>query len=542
LHPGLSRSVFWFAIVLINLHPFHVSAQSDGPDSPAWSYSNTGNNHTILIMNNIPILVNGSPVDSGDYIGVFFDSLGILACGGYVRWENAVTAVTAWGSDAGNDGFKVGEEFNWRIWRKSENIEYSAIATYNGDDFVNTGEYVVNGLSGLETLIAYSKQDIELPQGWSYFSTFINPVYPSVDSVFRNISGMVNIMKDETGKLYIPEVIDQIDALTAAKGYQVNMKKFTVLTVIGTDIKPALVQLFFSSQVNIAGYIRKNPASFDSLFSGIAGKISYIKDSWGNMVVPEYNINTLSNLAPGRGYKIKTSDTVTFHYLSNDTAVPLADTGFVPVADHFYLNKNTGNNMILIIPFTAWIDEPEPGDEIGAFDKYGHLVGSAVCENKNIAMIIWGNDDLTLETDGMITGDKFTLLYWHSSDTIDSIEVTRWKRGDDIYRTDSFSVADSIKIRKITNPQQLDFHLIMNPNNQEIEFSFFIPVSSYVSLSGYTSDGKWLGWFISDNFQSGSYSFHFSIINLMSAIYFFRIQINEHVIIKKAAVIKNIRQ
>ena len=72
--------------------------------APSWNFPSgggTGSNHTILVLNSIPITIDGTQVVSGDYVGVFFDSLGTLACAGYTLYEpsGGNMSITAWGAD-----------------------------------------------------------------------------------------------------------------------------------------------------------------------------------------------------------------------------------------------------------------------------------------------------------------------------------------------------------------------------------------------------------------------------------------------------------
>ena len=167
---------------------------------PDWSSTITSTNHTILIQEATPITINGIQIESGDYIGVFYDSLGILACGGYQIWDGASTTITAWGEDIGNDGFIVGEEFKWKIWDASENVEYIANATYMPvPPMTDQGFFAVNGLSGISSLTASESQEISLPLGWSLFSTYINPFDSSIDSIFNEIVSNVEIVKNYLG-------------------------------------------------------------------------------------------------------------------------------------------------------------------------------------------------------------------------------------------------------------------------------------------------------------------------------------------------------
>ncbi|MCF8373902.1 MAG: T9SS type A sorting domain-containing protein [Bacteroidales bacterium] len=134
---------------------------------PNWYFTNTGSNHTILVQNSIPITIDGVQISTGDYLGVFFDSLGTQACGGYMQWTGITSTLAAWGTQSGNhDGFATGEGFTWKIWRASDASEYQATASYFSGTFPNGGNFTLNGMSGLASLVAI----IPVPPspGWYY--------------------------------------------------------------------------------------------------------------------------------------------------------------------------------------------------------------------------------------------------------------------------------------------------------------------------------------------------------------------------------------
>ncbi|MEA3445347.1 MAG: SprB repeat-containing protein, partial [Bacteroidota bacterium] len=119
---------------------------------PNWYYTNTGTNHTVLIQPGT-VTINGTPISNGDFIGVFYDSAGTLACAGYLEYTGIVTATSAWGSEAGVDnGFQTGEAFSWKVWQASNGTVVDMVATYNTVGFPNQGVYATNGMSGILTL------------------------------------------------------------------------------------------------------------------------------------------------------------------------------------------------------------------------------------------------------------------------------------------------------------------------------------------------------------------------------------------------------
>jgi hypothetical protein len=93
--------------------------------------ANTGNNPTIIVKTEINPLINNKKISAGDEIGIFSPA-GI--CVGASVWDDTNLAIAVWGDDTETseiDGIKEGEPFQFRLWNKSEDKEYTAIATFS---------------------------------------------------------------------------------------------------------------------------------------------------------------------------------------------------------------------------------------------------------------------------------------------------------------------------------------------------------------------------------------------------------------------------
>ena len=136
-------------------------------------------------------MVNGNPLDAGDYIGVFYDSSGTLACGGYSMWNGlGAISIAAFGNELTppqKNGFSPGEVFQWKIFRCQEGKIYNASATYHAPDSINhltnTNSYATNGISSLGLLIAGEQTEaFNVRRGWSIISSYINPQSTALDT------------------------------------------------------------------------------------------------------------------------------------------------------------------------------------------------------------------------------------------------------------------------------------------------------------------------------------------------------------------------
>ncbi|MCF8372306.1 MAG: T9SS type A sorting domain-containing protein [Bacteroidales bacterium] len=121
---------------------------------PDWNFNLSGISHSIEIPGTALLQINGSSLGLNDFIGVFYDSLGSLSCGGYVVWQQNTAILLAYGdnpSTAYTDGFVANEEFEWIVWDVSTNTVHLAAASYNST-YPNQQFWQANGQSGLDSL------------------------------------------------------------------------------------------------------------------------------------------------------------------------------------------------------------------------------------------------------------------------------------------------------------------------------------------------------------------------------------------------------
>jgi hypothetical protein len=180
--------------------------------STNWNYNVTGSNHSILIPSYIPVLINGTQIQNGDIIGVFYDSLGTLNCGGKIIWNGNTTGLVAWGEDIGDDGFETGEPFKWVIWDVSENIKYHATATYFISGFANLGNYQPNGISGLASLTAFSAEVTEwlMPQSACNLTDSEQVIINIYNPNYSPVSGITVTYSVDNGNSFISENVTSL--------------------------------------------------------------------------------------------------------------------------------------------------------------------------------------------------------------------------------------------------------------------------------------------------------------------------------------------
>ena len=288
------------------------------PDRPSWGVNPSGSSHTIMLTNNISVMVAGNPIDSGDYIGVFYDSLGVLKCGGYLMWENETVNLNAYGAINGADGFAANETFNWKIWTHSTNQEYDADAIYMpSPPMPNGGLYQNGGLSALSALTARIEgcQILELKQGWSIISSYIYPDSVFLPHMFAPVVDNLVIMKNGYGDVYVPQwTLNNIVDFDPLEGYHINMDSTRELEVSGMLIDPVNTTIGLPSGWSLMPYFYASVQSIEVLLSAICQDIDIVKNGDGNVYWPSWGVNTIVNMIPGEGYHIKLNNSHQFNY------------------------------------------------------------------------------------------------------------------------------------------------------------------------------------------------------------------------------------
>ena len=141
--------------------------------TPPWYFSVTNCNQSNIVMDTA-FKYSAIKADSGDYIGVFYDSSGTLACGGHAMFPaTGNMSIAIMGDDpstVAKDGFNNGESIVFKLWKYSNNSIHTLIPIWmTGASFDST--YSCNGFSGvtLFSSLLTKSQDIDLDKSISIY-------------------------------------------------------------------------------------------------------------------------------------------------------------------------------------------------------------------------------------------------------------------------------------------------------------------------------------------------------------------------------------
>ena len=174
---------------------------------------------------------------------------------------------------------------------------------------------------------------------------------------------------------------------------------------------------------NIISYLPQSAESVTVALASIdptpTSEIVIVKNNAGKIYWPDYNSNSIDSMWPGQGYQICMKQVAELTYPAGAAKRMMRTarkTIQLPLAKHYALSKNTGNNASILA--TDVLEDNVPvadGSEVGAYDGQGNLVGSGVVMKGITAFSVWGKDPQTKVKDGLKEGEAISLKLWDGS-------------------------------------------------------------------------------------------------------------------------------
>jgi hypothetical protein len=210
--------------------------------------------------------------------------------------------------------------------------------------------------------------------------------------------------------------------------------------------------------------------------------------------------------------------------------------------ERFARPVNTGINHTLLILGSAWETTPEIGDEIAVYDSERNLVSSVAWrpeQEGHSGMAIWGDDELTKEKEGMLSGETFSIvLFDKSEDMITELKVNQWDRGDNMFTKDGLSVISSITSSNLVIQELELFQNVPNPVIDNTSISFYLPNDGNVILTISNTLGQEIMTLASDNFTKGMHTIQMDANAMSTGVYFFNLEADNNSITKQLTIIK----
>jgi hypothetical protein len=173
----------------------------------------------------------------------------------------------------------------------------------------------VESNEALVEVLQISTQQFALQQGWSGISSYVAPAEPEMPDVFSEVLNDLIIVADNTGVYWPGENINTLGDWSETTGYRIKMANSATLDLSGF-IRYPMAELIIPAGWS---YLPVNSACAVSIVDqfGTLPQIAMIKEIAGTgLYFPEYGVNTLENLMPGKAYQVLNSspDPVSIKY------------------------------------------------------------------------------------------------------------------------------------------------------------------------------------------------------------------------------------
>ena len=162
-------------------------------------------------------------------------------------------------------------------------------------------------------------QEINIPEGWSIFSTYIQSNNMNVQANFYQEEEVI-IIKNYLGQAYLAGWnFNGIGDIKFNQGYQIKTNGNCSITFEGEYMDPEYNIINLENGWNMISYLRLDPAPANLVFQELVeqGNIIIVKDGNGAAFLPDWDFNGIGNLEAGHGYQLKTNYPGILTYLSN---------------------------------------------------------------------------------------------------------------------------------------------------------------------------------------------------------------------------------
>lgn len=370
-------------------------------------------------------------------------------------------------------------------------------------------------------------QIIDLNAGWSGISSYLAPVNVSASSIFSQLSDNLVIAKNFSGFYWPSQNINTLGLWYEKDAFEIKVNETSVLQVTGKPLKDHSIML--NQGWNYLPVLRNCQVSIEELAGGNQN-IEIIKGIASCGVYwPQFGINTIIDLHPGRGYFVKcTGDLVLNFPICNGIkqAETIQDL-YNPDESPWPVVKSSPVSHLIAFPRELTIDF-QTGDIVGVF-SLGKCVGvtrvtSEVKQlNSAFSVTAFADDPSTAEIDGFETGVPIQLRIFSPFSGKESSLNPAWDQSlpdfDGLFALNGLSAIKSLTINSIeSDHSNIEIHVVPNPTTGIFRIS---GIGKTQTVSILNSNGMQLKSFhkiLADGLQE------FDISDLPTGIFWVRVE------------------
>ncbi len=388
-------------------------------------------------------------------------------------------------------------------------------------------------------------QTIHIPKGWSYISSWLEPTNPNIINLWQEVVGANNlVILTGTAGIYAPPplYINTLQTWDVDKGYKVKMNHQDDLVIDGRPLDDKSVT--FPAGVHLIPVLTNQTTPLDEAFSNPANDILYLLDIYTNQVYwPDGQINTLTELVPGKGYLANFKNQVTLSYpelgdCSKSKGEPM------PPADGPWPVVRTSGIHLISVSAEA-MNGLQNADYIGAFDSQGNCVGYVPVEKsgKNLLLTVYGDEPITAENDGLMEGELLRFRSFSLGDNAEK-ELTAtfnptFPNADGLFVANGLSGISGFKESATVvgeNDMEASVKVYPNPAKEFVTLT----LTGFKTLSGLekglngtllTTEGK-----LVKTFSITSPTIQLDVSDLQTGIYLMKIGSADQIVVKRVVI------
>jgi hypothetical protein len=296
--------------------------------------------------------------------------------------------------------------------------------------------------------------------GWNLISSYIDPSNPAMPDVFAPVLPDLLLVKNGRGQVFWPNYhINQIGNWNVLDGYQVYMTAARTLVITGTQVAPEATPINLTTGWAMVSYLRATPMPVQTALSTLSGSLMLAKDGAGKVYWPQYGINQIGNMLPGKGYQLYLTSAATLTYPANSGLGPIEqESAPEPIVHFIGCASNTGANAtaLLTADLLAGL-QLQPGDELAVFGAQSGLCASALSwegSSDALALTAWGDDEVTEAVDGLQEGEAMLWMIWHTSGNRESVLRIAYRQ-EDPFQGDGLYTQDGLYLLQAAPQYQL---------------------------------------------------------------------------------------
>lgn len=333
-------------------------------------------------------------------------------------------------------------------------------------------------------------QTIEIPAGWSGFSTYVEPEINAMSEMLEPIENVLIIISDFNQVYWPGENLNTFnDGWQSTFGAQIKLSSEASLPVEGRFITR---QAMLYQGWNFFPVLSECAANVEEVFSLHLPYLKIVKEIAGTGVYwPEYNINSLGNLIPGKAYLLYWD-----FYMALPVVYPQCNNTLKSIMNNELQIENLPWNLPVMTKNSHIVAIPEKiastfttGDFIGAFTQEGFCAGLSVFDNKTITVTLFEDDPFTAQKEGFVENEPVNLRLFRkssNSEVLCQVLYSDREETSGLWKANGLSVISQI-ITDYDLPQNESVIVYPNPTKNDLIISG-ITGKGLVEL--FNTDGK----------------------------------------------------